>query len=77
MRTSLENALSRVLFLHLSIEQRKDVSISTFPEKLLFASGNTTIDRKEKEALKQVASALKTQDKVSIMVEGHTDNDAT
>ncbi|HAE13560.1 MAG TPA: hypothetical protein DCG24_04970 [Bacteroidetes bacterium] len=74
VRTSLENALSGFSSSDLSIEQREGRIYINISEKLLFASGSTTVDPKGKEALKQVASALKTQDKVSIMVEGHTDN---
>jgi chemotaxis protein MotB len=43
-------------------------------EQLLFKSGSTTVDPKGAEALKKLASVLKTQQEVNVMVEGHTDD---
>ncbi|MEM7038275.1 MAG: OmpA family protein [Bacteroidota bacterium] len=42
--------------------------------KLLFASGSTTIDKNGQKALRDLAGILKTQEDVTIMVEGHTDD---
>ena len=43
-------------------------------EQLLFKSGSTEVDPKGAEALKKLSEALRNQDDVSVMVEGHTDD---
>ena len=43
-------------------------------EQLLFKSGSTEVDKKGVEALKKLAGALKEQNDISVMVEGHTDD---
>lgn len=72
--SSLEKALAGFNSSDLTIERRGGRIYINISEKLLFASGSTTIDAKGKAALKQVADALKEQKDVRIMVEGHTDN---
>ena len=47
------------------------VSVS---DQLLFKSGSIEIDKKGEEAIKKLASVLKSQNDVNIMVEGHTDD---
>ncbi|WP_240471735.1 OmpA family protein [Hymenobacter aerophilus] len=43
-------------------------------EQLLFKSGSTKVDPKGQEALKKLAAALKGNQDVNVLVEGHTDN---
>jgi chemotaxis protein MotB len=44
-------------------------------EKLLFKSGSDVVDPKGKEALKSLAMVLNnTQENITVMIEGHTDN---
>lgn len=43
-------------------------------EKLLFASGSTTVDAKGAEALKKLAKVLEQNLDINVLVEGHTDN---
>ena len=43
-------------------------------EQLLFKSGSTKVDPKGQEALKKLAIALKDNQDVNVLVEGHTDN---
>ncbi|QIL74572.1 MULTISPECIES: OmpA family protein [Hymenobacter] len=43
-------------------------------EQLLFKSGSTVVDPKGQEALKKLAAALKGNQDVNVLVEGHTDN---
>jgi chemotaxis protein MotB len=43
-------------------------------EQLLFASGSANIDKKGKEALLNLSSALQQQPDINILVEGHTDD---
>lgn len=74
VRTSLEKALSGFNSSELTIKQDGGRIYINISEKLLFASGSTTVDAKGKDALEQVANVLKQQKDVSIKVEGHTDN---
>jgi chemotaxis protein MotB len=43
-------------------------------EKLLFGSGSTTVDPRGADALRKLASVLKNNDDINVMVEGHTDD---
>jgi len=43
-------------------------------EKLLFKSGSSIVDAKGKEALKSLATVLKTTQDINVVIEGHTDN---
>ncbi|RSK24100.1 cell envelope biogenesis protein OmpA [Hymenobacter metallilatus] len=43
-------------------------------EQLLFKSGSTKVDPKGQEALSKLAAALKGNQDVNVLVEGHTDN---
>ncbi|WP_460611972.1 OmpA family protein [Hymenobacter seoulensis] len=43
-------------------------------EQLLFKSGSTKVDPKGQEALSKLATALKGNQDVNVLVEGHTDN---
>jgi chemotaxis protein MotB len=60
----------------------KDISVNvkngkvyvSLAEQLLFKSGSTKVDPKGVEALKKLADALKDENEVSVMVEGHTDD---
>ncbi|MBW7887864.1 MAG: OmpA family protein [Bacteroidetes bacterium] len=53
------------------INGRVYVSLSN---QLLFSSGKTDIDKRGKEALVELSRVLNTQPDLSILVEGHTDN---
>jgi chemotaxis protein MotB len=43
-------------------------------EQLLFKSGSIEVDKKGAEAIKKLASVLKEQKDINVMVEGHTDD---
>lgn len=43
-------------------------------EQLLFGSGSVTVDAKGVGALQQLAKAIKDQEDINILIEGHTDN---
>ena len=58
----------------LTVEVRNGKVYVSLSNKLLFASGSTKIDAKGKDALGELASVLKEQEDMSIMVEGHTDD---
>lgn len=55
------------------VNGRVYVSLSN---QLLFSTGRTDIDKRGKDALKELASVLNQQTDLSILVEGHTDNQA-
>jgi len=58
----------------LSVEVKNGKVYVSLAEKLLFNSGSTKVDSKGEGALKQLANALKGNNDINIMVEGHTDN---
>lgn len=76
LKTRLNDALLGFTSSGLSItivNGRVYVSLSN---QLLFSTGRTDIDKRGKEALKELASVLNQQTDISILVEGHTDNQA-
>lgn len=76
LKTRLNDALLGFTNSGLSItivNGRVYVSLSN---QLLFTSGKTDIDKRGKDALKELASVLNQQKDISILVEGHTDNQA-
>lgn len=58
----------------LTIEQKNGKVYVSLEERLLFASGSTTVDPKGEEALKQLGKVLETNADISVLIEGHTDN---
>lgn len=58
----------------LTVEVKNGKVYVSLAEKLLFGSGSTKVDAQGANALKQLASALKGNSEINIMVEGHTDN---
>lgn len=58
--------------LSVSIEHGRIVI--NLPENVLFASGSAVINSEGKDALSQIANALKEFDSRSFQIEGHTDN---
>jgi len=58
----------------LEVQMKEGKVYVSMSNKLLFKSGSTDIDKKGQEALSFIASALNTQDDITITVEGHTDN---
>ena len=58
----------------LTVEVRNGKVYVSLSNKLLFASGSTKIDKKGQDALRELATVLKEQKDISIMVEGHTDD---
>jgi chemotaxis protein MotB len=58
----------------LSVELKDGRLYVSLQEKLLFKSGSAVVDPKGKEALKSLASVLKTTQDINVTIEGHTDN---
>lgn len=58
----------------LSVEIKGGKIYVSLAEDLLFKSGSYSLDVKGKEALKKIATVLKDQDSITVIVEGHTDD---
>ncbi len=58
----------------LSIRQSSGRIYITVSQELLFKSGSAELDNRGKTALKNIAEALKPEQTMRILVEGHTDN---
>ncbi len=58
----------------LTIEKKNGKVYVSLEERLLFASGSTTVDTKGVEALKSLAKVLEQNPDINILIEGHTDN---
>ena len=58
----------------LTIQQKNGKVYVSMDEKLLFASGSTTVDSKGIEPLKKLAKVLEQNSYINVLVEGHTDN---
>jgi chemotaxis protein MotB len=76
---TLKNKISEALLgfkdKGLTIEQKNGKIYVSLEAKLLFATGSTKVDPDGKKALTELAIALEGQNDISILVEGHTDND--
>jgi chemotaxis protein MotB len=58
----------------LTIEKKNGKVYVSLEERLLFASGSTTVDQKGAEALKKLAKVLEQNADINVLIEGHTDN---
>lgn len=73
LRDRLTRALLGFKESGLSIDVRNGKVYVSLSNQLLFNVGSTEIDKRGKEALKELAAVLNTQPDISIVVEGHTD----
>ncbi len=73
LRDRLTRALLGFKESGLSIDVRNGKVYVSLSNQLLFNIGSTEIDKRGKEALKELAIVLNTQPDISIVVEGHTD----
>ncbi|MDH5602295.1 MAG: OmpA family protein [Cyclobacteriaceae bacterium] len=74
LRKKITDALLNFKESDLTVEVKNGKVYVSLAEQLLFKSGSKTVDPKGVGALKQLASAVKDQKGINIMVEGHTDN---
>ena len=74
LRESVEKSLLGFKDSGLEIEVKNGKVYVKMSNQLLFKSGSTSIDKRGKEALQQLAAVLAQQTEISIMIEGHTDN---
>jgi chemotaxis protein MotB len=74
LRQSIQQTLRGFSAADLSVTERNGNIYVSLSSDLLFKSGSDQIDWKGKNALKQVAEVMNTNDDIDINVEGHTDN---
>ncbi len=77
VRERLNSILLKFSSNDLSVEEKGGKLYLSLSSNLLFPSGSTRIDPKGKDALRQVAEALKANPDIDILVEGHTDSDGS
>lgn len=58
----------------LSVEVKNGLVYVSMSDKLLFKSGSARVESKGKEALESLASVLKSNPDIDILIEGHTDS---
>lgn len=74
LKNMVSNALNSYGSQELTVEERNGRIYVSLSEQLLFKSGSAAVDPKGKEALAQLAKAVKDSKDIKILVEGHTDN---
>jgi chemotaxis protein MotB len=74
LNNSVKNALLGFSPEELTVEMRDGKVYVSLSDKLLFKSGEASVEAQGKEALKKLAEVLKKNTDVSIAIEGHTDN---
>ncbi len=74
LRSKVSNALLGFNDKDLTVNVRNGKVYVSLAEQLLFNSGSTKVDPKGVDALKKLATVLKDQQDVNVVVEGHTDD---
>lgn len=78
LMSSLKNRITSALLDYenkgISVRVENDKVYISLENQILFASGKYTLDSKGEKALLDLASVLRKNDDLTIMVEGHTDN---
>ncbi len=74
LKNRINNALLNFKESDLTVEVKNGKVYVSLAEQLLFQSGSIVVDPKGKTALEQLANALRDQNDINVMVEGHTDN---
>lgn len=74
LNTSVKNALLGFSPDELTVEMKNGKVYVSMSDKLLFKSGDATVEAKGRDALKKLAEVLNKNTDVSIAIEGHTDN---
>jgi len=74
LRNSIDEALIDFDAGDLTIEERDGKLYVSLSQELLFRSGSDNIDAKGRRAIQQLASVLRQNPEIDVMVEGHTDN---
>ena len=74
LRNKISNALLNFKDGDISVNVKNGKVYVSLAEQLLFGSGSITVDAKGVTALQQLAKAIKDQNDINILIEGHTDN---
>ncbi|GEO04148.1 flagellar motor protein MotB [Adhaeribacter aerolatus] len=74
LRNKVSNALLGFKSNDLTVNVKNGKVYVSLSEQLLFKSGSTKVDPKGQEALQKLAQALRDQQEVNVLVEGHTDD---
>ncbi len=75
LRDRLKEALLGFEDSDLSVEMRNGKVYVSLSQNLLFATGSSKLDSKGADALTKLASVLKKNKGINVLVEGHTDSD--
>lgn len=74
LKSLVSRAMGNYASDELTVEQRNGRIYVSLSEQLLFKSGSAEVDPKGQNALAKLANAIKDDDDIRILVEGHTDN---
>lgn len=74
LRAKVSNALLAFKSNELQVKVKDGKVYVSLSEQLLFKSGSTKVDPKGQDALTKLATVLREQPDVNVVVEGHTDN---
>ncbi|MDA9360574.1 OmpA family protein [Flavobacteriaceae bacterium] len=75
LKSSLSKALLSFDGKGLTVEQRNGKVYVSMENKLLFKSGSWAVGSEGKQAIKQLAMVLEQNRDISVLIEGHTDDD--
>ncbi len=75
LKNSISSALTDFEGKGLTVEQRNGKVYVSMENKLLFSSGSWAVGTEGKKAVKQLGEVLAKNPEISILIEGHTDND--
>ncbi len=75
LKESLSKALNAFEGKGLSVEHRNGKVYVSMENKLLFESGSWTVGSEGKKAVKALGNVLAENPEISVLIEGHTDND--
>lgn len=74
IRRKVANALMGFEGKGLSVKQKNGKVYVSLDEKLLFASGSFTVEKRGKEAIRTLAQVLEKNTDINVTIEGHTDD---
>lgn len=77
LRGSISQTLRGFSDTDLTVTEKNGKIYLSLSQELLFSSGSAKVNQAGQAALKQVASIIKGNDEIDIIVEGHTDSDGT
>jgi len=75
LKDAISKALTNFEGKGLTVEQRDGKVYISMENKLLFKSGSWSVGTEGREAVQQLGSVLGENPEISILIEGHTDND--